>query len=204
MRKDSVALLLIGFVIGFAALYSWTKERAPGVVRSTPRMPEGGPATPAPPGSSSRQGLPPAATPVDTARLQQLEDAVRANPQDFNSLVELGNAAFGQRNYDQAVQYYRRALDVNPRDVDVRTDLGTTFFFADRYDEAIAEFQKSLEINPTHPQSLFNLGVAYLQGKNDPDGAVKLWEKLIATNPDYPQMALVKEQLEIVREQSKK
>jgi len=196
MKKDSLAFLLIGFVIGFAALYTWTKERAPEVVKATPREPVG---------MSQRSETPqPQSSPVDMARVAELQRILRENPKDFPALVEMGNITFNRKNYDEAIGYYRKALDVSPGDADVRTDLGTTMFFADRFDDAIAEFNKSLEVNPTHPQTLFNLGVALLQGKNDPQGAVKVWEKLIATNPGYPQIDLVREQMQLVKEQLKK
>jgi cytochrome c-type biogenesis protein CcmH/NrfG len=199
MRKDSLAFILIGFVIGFAALYTYTKDRAPSVVKATPRMPEGM-------SQSNPTGgqQPPAAPPVDMARVNQLQQVLKDDPRDFAALVEMGNVSFNQRNYEEAMAFYRKALEVNPNDVDVRTDLGTTLFFANRFDEAIGEFHKSLEMNPSHPQTLFNLGVALLQGKNDPAGAVQMWEKLIQTNPNYPQADLVKEQIAIVKERTKK
>ena len=53
-------------------------------------------------------------------------------------------------------------------------------------------------------QALFNLGVAMLHGKNDPDSALKYWEKLVETNPGHPQVPFVKEQIRQVKEQRQK
>src|SRR5262249_13437352 len=122
------------------------------------------------------------------------------NPKNFEALVELGNMQFDQTDYDAAAGWYRKALEVRPAEVDVRTDLGTALYYSKHIEEALAELKKSLELNPTHPQTLFNLGVVLLDGKKDPQGAIDAWEKLVATNPDFPQLAIVKQQIAALRE----
>jgi hypothetical protein len=39
------------------------------------------------------------------------------------------------------------------------------------------------------------MGIVYLHGKNDIAEAKKYWEKLLETNPDYPQRARIQEML---------
>ena len=39
------------------------------------------------------------------------------------------------------------------------------------------------------------MGVVYLHGKNNPAEARKAWEKLLATNPNYPERGKVQEQI---------
>ena len=93
------------------------------------------------------------------------------------------------------MDYYGRALDLEPRNIDVRTDRGTSYWNLGQADAAIGEFQKALEVDPAHAQTLYNMGVVYLNGKNDPAGARKAWEMLLASNPNYPERAKVQEQL---------
>ena len=83
----------------------------------------------------------------------------------------------------------------------VRTDMGTAMFYLNRYDDAIAIFKQTLVSNPNDAQTLFNLGVAMLHGKNDPQGALQYWDKLVETNPNHPQAQFVKEQIKKLREQ---
>ena len=145
------------------------------------------------PSSGSPGGL------VDPAVIQQnearLKSALASNPKDLNSLIQLGNLYYDSNRYGDAVDYYGRALDLDPSNIDVRTDRGTSYWSLGQADAAIAEFQKALQGDPSHAQTLYNMGVVYLSGKNNPGEARKAWEKLLATNPNYPDRAKVQEQL---------
>ena len=48
------------------------------------------------------------------------------------------------------------------------------------------------------------MGVALLHGKNDAQGAIQAWEKLVQNNPNFPQVDLVKEQIRLLKEREKK
>jgi cytochrome c-type biogenesis protein CcmH/NrfG len=121
-----------------------------------------------------------------------LLDAVNKNPNDYDSLVKLGNVYYDAQQYPNAITYYERALAIHPENPDVRTDMGTAYWYAGNADKAISEMETSLKYQAGHPQSLFNLGWVRWQGKNDAKGAVEAWEKLLKANPSYPQ----KEQVE--------
>ncbi len=137
---------------------------------------------------------------VDPAVLQQnearLKSALTANPNDVKSMIELGNLYYDAARFRDAADYYGRALDLDPQNADVRTDRGTSYWNLGQADAAIGEFQKALEVDPSHAQTLYNLGVVYLSGKNNPAEARKAWEKLLATNPNYPERAKVQQQLD--------
>ncbi|HEY2382587.1 MAG TPA: tetratricopeptide repeat protein [Terriglobia bacterium] len=195
--------LLIGFAIGFGVLYTWTKQRAPDVVKALPL--EVDPNVPtdvsAANAASSNEPPPP---PVDMARVKELTDKVKQNPKDFDSIVELGNINFDQKQYDDAISLYKKALEIRPDALNVQTDMGTAMFYLSRYDDAIAVFQNVLKTDPKNAQALFNLGVAMLHGKNDPKRALEYWEKLVETNPDHPQAPFVREQIKKLKEQQNK
>jgi len=134
---------------------------------------------PQPAGSDAQAALAQAAAP--------LLDAVNKNPNDYDSLVKLGNVFYDGQQYLSAIQYYERALVIHPENPDVRTDMGTAYWYAGNADKAIAAMETSLKYGPGHPQTLFNLGWVRWQGKADPKGAVEAWEQLLRANPDYPQ-----------------
>ena len=124
---------------------------------------------------------------------------LKANPNDFDTLQKLGNLYYDSQAYPQAIQYYEKALKIQPNNPDVRTDLGTAYWYTGNADKAIASFEQALAIRPNHPGTLFNLGIVRWQGKKDPQGAVVAWEKLLQTNPDYPQ----KDQVQMLIERAK-
>src|SRR6188474_3789957 len=134
MRLQRWLFLLIGFAIGFGGLYTWTKKRAPDVVRATPLDVD--PNIPTDLSAGRGASSEPPAPPVDMARVQALTSKIKQNPKDFDSIVELGNINFDQRNFADAVNLYKKALEVRPDALNVRTDMGTALFYQNKFDEA--------------------------------------------------------------------
>src|SRR5215470_121894 len=120
MRMQRWLFLLIGFAIGFGALYTWTKQRAPDVVRALPLEVDPNVPTELPSSSAAAGSSGPAAPPVDMARVKELTEKIKQNPRDFDSIVELGNMNFDQKNYDDAINLYKKALEIRPDDLMVR------------------------------------------------------------------------------------
>jgi tetratricopeptide (TPR) repeat protein len=145
--------------------------------------------------SSAPQGMPTPAQQkamLDSAAAPLLE-AVTKNPNDFESIVKLGNLYYDGQQFHDAVQYYEQALKLRPDTADVRTDLGTSYWYLGDADRAIAEFQKSLKLRPDHAGTWFNMGIVKWQGKGDPAGAVAAWQELLKRNPNYPEKARIEE-----------
>ena len=140
--------------------------------------------------AQAQQGTPSFAE--DEARLRGI---LMTNPNDLDALIQLGNLCYDSRKFQDAVAWYGRALAIDAKNVDVRTDRGTSYWNLGQADAAIAEFRKSLELNPSHAQTLYNLGVVLLNGKNDALEARKAWETLLATNPNYPERVKLEQQL---------
>jgi tetratricopeptide (TPR) repeat protein len=142
---------------------------------------------------------PPGAPVMDPAKFMADEASFKAmlksNPGDVNTLVQLGNLYYDNNKFQEAVDTYGKALEIDPKNVNARTDRGSCYWSLGQADAAIGEFEKSLNVNPTHAQTLYNMGIVYLHGKNDMAGARKCWEKLLATNPDYPQRARIQQML---------
>jgi tetratricopeptide (TPR) repeat protein len=196
MRLQGSIFLLVGFIVGFAGIYTWTKERAPAVVRATPLPVDPNVPTEA---ANNPSELPP--PPVDEKRLKELAAKIKENPKDFDSIVELADMNFDQKNYDDSINLYKKALEIRPDALNARTEMGTALFYQKRFDDALATFKDSLRTNPNDAQTLFNMGVVMLHGKNDPQAALQYWQKLVDTNPNHPQAPFVKEQIKKIKEQ---
>ena len=129
--------------------------------------------------------------------------ALKNNPDDFNTLVQVANLYYDGKQYPDAVKYYQLAVKGQPTNPDVLTDLGTSLWYLGDADGAIKNFEKALKYRPDHPGTLFNLGVVRWQGKLDPKGAIAAWEELLRLNPNYPQKQEVQEFIDRARQHAK-
>lgn len=185
MRSASVALLILGFGVGFFAMNQYMAPRAAELSKPIPQfVPQSAAASPAPQ--------------VDPRVVKQLEDTLRKDPEDFNALRDLGNIRYDERNFTEAAALYARALELRPDDINVRSDRGGALLQGDRVDEAIGELKTVLAKQPDHPQALYILGVALLEGKGDREGALSAWNKLVETHPDLPELDVIRQQIKQV------
>lgn len=129
-----------------------------------------------------------------------LLEAVNRDPNDFDSLVKLGDLYYDGQQFPNAIQYYDRALAIHPDNPDVRTDMGTAYWYTGNPEKAVAAMETSLRYRPGHPQTLFNLGWVRWQGKQDPKGAIQAWEQLLKANPDYPEKQKVEQYIAKAKE----
>ena len=129
-----------------------------------------------------------------------LLETVNKDPNDFDSLVKLGNLYYDGQQYPSAIQYYERALTIHPDNPDVRTDMGTAYWYSGNADKALSAMEGSLKYRPGHPQTLFNLGWVRWQGKQDPAGAIEAWQQLLKSNPDYPEKQKVEQYIAKAKE----
>ncbi|HXZ80392.1 MAG TPA: tetratricopeptide repeat protein [Terriglobales bacterium] len=118
---------------------------------------------------------------------------LKTDPKNAELLAQIGNAYYDAQQYQDAIPYYQKSLAIRPDNVDVRSDMGSCYFYGGDSDRAIAEFEKGLKYKPSHAGTLFNMGIVKWQGRMDPAGALQAWEKLLQTNPDYPNKARVEE-----------
>jgi tetratricopeptide (TPR) repeat protein len=160
---------------------------------SEPGSPPATAAAPAPAPTTSAPSNPVAAPPAQNASVEPLLRELQARPNDPALLTQIGNTYYDNRDYGKALPYYERSLKARPEDVNVRTDMGTAMWYMGNADGAIQQFDRSLQYQPTHAQTLFNLGIVKWQGKKDAKGALQAWEKLLASNPNYPERQKVQD-----------
>jgi len=158
------------------------------------------PSTTAQQGSSVQPQSDPNAQAVLAQAAAPLLEAVNKDPNDFDSLVNLGNLYYDGQQFPSAIQYYERALVIHPDNPDVRTDMGTAYWYTGNAKKAVDAMETSLKYRPGHPQTLFNLGWVRWQGKQDPKGAIEAWQQLLKTNPDYPEKQKVEQYIAKAKE----
>jgi cytochrome c-type biogenesis protein CcmH/NrfG len=158
--------ILVGWIVGSQ------QAVAPGQ-----RMSAEAPGAPA----AAQQSAPPA---LDEARVASLEASADRDPKDAASRVALGDLYFDAERFPDAARWYEDALKLDPRNANASTDLGITYYYMKQTDRALTQFEKSLSIDPKHSKTLMNIGIVRAFGKEDLDGAMKAWERLIEVAPD--------------------
>lgn len=106
-----------------------------------------------------------------------------------------GNFLFKKREYREAVEQYRKAVDLAPQFAPAYNRLGMAQAILGELEEAEKNFRKVIELAPDVDQGYLNLGVLY-QMKNEPGKALPLLEKALILNP---KSSRAKEHLEKVK-----
>jgi cytochrome c-type biogenesis protein CcmH/NrfG len=121
-------------------------------------------------------------------------EKLKTDPNNFDLLVQAGNAEMKSGDPKSAVVYYGRALGVKD-DPDVRTNLANAYFRSGDADRSLAELATVLKADPKNDKALFNTGVVQLMAKNDQKGAIASWETLLKYYPNHPHKAQVLEMI---------
>ena len=180
MKAESIVLALAGAFFGLIVGWILGSQQA-----GPPR------AAIAPQAQMQVQGQPagqaPAPKVLDERQAQTLRQAAERDPTNAQPRVELANLYFDAERFDEAVKWYSDALKLDPRNADVSTDLGFSYYRLNQPDQALKQFDYSLKVDPRHAKTMWNIGVVRAFGKQDLDGAIQAWQKLVATAPDSPE-----------------
>lgn len=168
--------LLIGVALGFLFRGS---ESAPVQASPTAQTPGGGPQA----GMSRQMPSLDDLKRMADKKAEPLLAQLKTDPNNSALLNQIGVLYKATHQFKEAAGYYQKAIDADPKNVGARTDLASCLFYQGDTDGAINQLQQSLKFDPADANSLFNLGMIRLQGKNDPNGAVTAWQQLLELNP---------------------
>ena len=80
----------------------------------------------------------------------------------WENLKEKGNALFREKKYEEALEYYNKAIKKNDSIEVLYSNKGTCLKCLQNYNQAKMAYIKSLEINPNNPKNLNRLASVYL------------------------------------------
>jgi tetratricopeptide (TPR) repeat protein len=114
--------------------------------------------------------------------------------------VQMANIFEGQRQYPEAIEERKRAVDANPDDASLLMDLGVTIGKAGRFAEAEEVLQRAAEANPRDARVSFWTGLCQAeQGKREEAKASLNRFLAIAPRRWDKQIAMAKQRLEILQ-----
>jgi cytochrome c-type biogenesis protein CcmH/NrfG len=194
--------LLIGLVIGYFLRGSASQPTT--AVASEAAAPMGGSTDPHA-GMAQQQKMP---SLDDMKRMADKQTAplleqLQKDPNNPDLLNKIGTMYRATHQFKTAIDYYQKSLAINPKNVGARTDLASCLYYLGDVDGALAQLNKSLTYDPKHAGTLMNIGIIKWKGKNDVDGAVAAWEKLLKLNPDFENKAVVEHLIDQARQSNK-
>ncbi len=110
-------------------------------------------------------------------------------------LVEHGAGQLEKKQYDQAIDTFKKALKEEPQSAVTYNFLGMAYRF--KYNQVrsqnlknqeIAAFKKAIEIDPNYWVALINLGATYYY-MGEKAKAAPLFKKALSLNPNHPEKA---------------
>ena len=114
--------------------------------------------------------------------VEMWEKAVGQNPNRRN-LVSLAGAYEDMRDYANAIQVLRRAVDGEPDNVDLKRMLAQDLMLAEKLDEALAVYTEVIGDDPKDAQSLLRISQIHRE-KRDFDKAREALERAKGLEPD--------------------
>ena len=122
---------------------------------------------------------------------------LQEDPDNFNLIVQAGNAFFDIGRYNQAIQYYEKAITIQPV-VDILIDLGVCYFNLDKLDSALTTMEEALKQNPNHKQGLYNIGIV-LYNIGRIESALENWQHLTHAHPGTPEADRVQQYINEIK-----
>ena len=180
MKRESVAFGIAGIIFGLLAGWAIGSQQAAlrPPVQSPPQQAASQP---------SDSGTNPPAAILDEAKVTAFKNIVDKEPKNAEARIQLANLYYDAEKYDDAIKWYEEALKLSPRDINVITDLGVCYYNTSQPDKALQTFDRSLKIDPKHTKTLLNVGLVKAFAKQDLQGALEAWQKVVDIAPNSPE-----------------
>lgn len=124
----------------------------------------------------------PSAEPLSQS-IRRLEKARAADPDDTDVLLELGDAYFAQRDYDQAGAAYGDVLELQPEDPTATVRLAMTWHAIGHPRRAIAAILEVLAGRPDDQEAHYSLAIVYFSERRVADARAQ-WVAAARIDPD--------------------
>lgn len=160
MKKENALYaiigLLAGMVIGYIGTNYLNQTNAPAANRVTAAQNTGNmPADHPPAGGGSGEAS------GGQGDVMAVIQTARNEPNNFAAQMQAGGMFREIKRYEQALEFYQRAVKANPRDFEAHARLGDTYFDLQRYQEAEGPYRQALQIQPQNVTVRMDLGLTF-------------------------------------------
>jgi tetratricopeptide (TPR) repeat protein len=118
----------------------------------------------------------------ETLQATGVEQQLRVNRQADNLDISSLNTD-DQRNDQEAIECYRKAIELDPNNAITHNDLGLSWYYQGQDAEAIKSYRKAIELDPNNAIFYSNLGLS-LQNQGQDAEAIESYRKAIELDPN--------------------
>lgn len=117
--------------------------------------------------------------------LKEEEKALKLSPQRLEIYYQIGEAKILQEKYQEAIEYFKKAIELNEKVFDSHWNLVATYILANQEEKASQQLEKmaNLGFNYKTPTGLSRLAKVYIK-KEDFEKAISLYQEIIELEPD--------------------
>ncbi|HMQ69179.1 MAG TPA: tetratricopeptide repeat protein [Ignavibacteria bacterium] len=109
-------------------------------------------------------------------------------------LVNEGNIYANNKRYDDAKEFYKKAILLRENNVLAHHNLGLVYLLNGKIDSAEMRFKRGIQIDSLAPDGYFQMATVYNM-KNDKDSAIMMLERLQKIAPNYKESLAILERI---------
>ena len=185
--------LILGLSVGYLLRGSGSNRTADNLADST--------VSPHPAGATSSMPTLEQMKQMADKKAEPLLQQLKKEPNNKDLLIRIAFFYKSAHQFKEASQYFEQSLHLDPNNVAIRTERASCLYYNGDIDGALNELQASLKLNPKDANSLFNLGMIRLNGKQDAPGAIAAWQELLKSNPHLEKKPIVEQMIAEAKQQ---
>ena len=112
--------------------------------------------------------------------------------------INLGNVNYDREDYDQAIEYYKKAIEINPKELHAYRNITNAYLRVKKTDMVLKYYKEIIKNNPDTPKAYEMLGDYYYRNRKYTE-ADKLYRTMLELDPSNPNALLRNSLLDIVR-----
>ena len=119
--------------------------------------------------------------------LEMIQYTLTHEPRDDDPMAYTldGYIKWDEKNFDESIKLYKKAIEINPKYVDAYNGWGYSLYDEKKFDEAADIYRKSLTIDPKNKYTFHYMGLN-LEAQGKTDSAVEMYKKTVQADPSYP------------------
>lgn len=125
------------------------------------------------------------------ARLPELEQAVKNNPNDATARKNYAVALYATRDFDNARKQYEEVVKLSPNDATAHNNLGNTWRDLKDFSKAVEVYRRAIELNPVSLNTYINLANVQLYNLGKTEDAIATYKQGLQKLPGNVQLELL-------------